>query len=68
VVEWISFFPEVCKHGVDQRYKFTSEKFEDGSVLSGMTRAICRQCLAEIDLRACLEYVRAHDTVKADDE
>ena len=67
MVEWISFFPKVCKHGVDQRYHFTSEKCEDGSVLSEMTRNICRQCLAEIDVRACLEYVRTHDIVKADE-
>jgi hypothetical protein len=65
MAEWISFLPEVCKHGVDQRYKFSCERTEYGT--SGlMTRAICRQCLAEIDVRSCLDYALTRDIVKAD--
>ena len=67
MAEWVLFFPEVCKHGVDQRYKFSCERTEYGSSGS-MERNICRQCLAEIDVRAAWDYVLTRDSVKADDK
>jgi hypothetical protein len=61
MIDWKSLVPEICPHGVDQRYKFSTETFEDGATLSRMDRNWCCQCLGEIDFEACLKILRGND-------
>lgn len=58
---WVYLTPEICKHDIDTRHKWRTEIGSDGSVTTIVTRSWCRKCLAEVDIKSVLEYVRTHD-------
>jgi hypothetical protein len=58
---WTYLVPEICKHGVDQRYKWSFKSGPDGCATTIVTRDWCRQCLSEIDTKAILEFLRTQD-------
>ena len=61
--DWTYLTPEICPHGVDQRY----HSYVDEEGWTHMTRNWCTQCLASIDVRAALNYVATHDIKIGDD-
>ena len=59
MAHWKYMVPEICPHGVDQRYKF----YVNENGWSRMERNWCLKCLSEmkIDLKNIYDIVLAKD-------